>query len=281
MWVVNVKNILELIRYMMREFVPLLILLLAVISCASLNQDAFIYSCRDGDYILMENYIKKGANIHDMGDIGLPPIQAAIFSESIRAVKLLLDKGADPNAVTEDKRSALGLAVNKGNYKIIKLLLDYGADPDLSQGRPPLAEAALNKRLDIVKLLLKYEASVTSPNDTIYPVLMYARDFETAKLLLQHGAGATINNRNSQGMTALSACFAIAPKDPKAALEFVQLLVEHGADVNIEDAKGDTILDLLLLNAEEQPERFNGLVEFMIKNGSQKGSHRWEWERGQ
>jgi ankyrin repeat protein len=259
--------------------VALVMFLLTTSSCTFVNQDAFIYACREGDWGLMEDYIQNGADVNGIGGIGLPPLQAAIFSNNIRAVKLLLDKGADSNALDQNKCSALSLAVNKGYSDIVVILLQHRADPEVPCFRTPLAEATVNSRLDIVKLLVRYGASANGQDEAYRTALMHVQDINTAKLLLKNGADKTINQRDKEGRTALFACFTVALDNPERALEIVKLLIKHGADVNIEDIRGRTILDYLLLNAEEHPEAYNGLVTFMIKNGAKKGSQIWDMDK--
>lgn len=48
--------------------------------------------------------------------------------------RLLLDGGADPNAVDEDKDTPLHYACSSGNVEIISLLLAKGADPTAADG---------------------------------------------------------------------------------------------------------------------------------------------------
>ena len=72
--------------------------------------------------------------------------------------RLLLDHGADINAVDEEYRSTpLGLAARRGQRALVELLLERGADPDLAGaawGRP-VAWARARAHGDIVDMLLR------------------------------------------------------------------------------------------------------------------------------
>lgn len=57
------------------------------------------------------------------------PIRAAIAINSPGAVRLLLDFGADPNAVEETGTRPLQIALRMEHFRIAALLLDFGADP--------------------------------------------------------------------------------------------------------------------------------------------------------
>ena len=67
----------------------------------------------------------------------------------------LLEHGADPNRMTQWRRTALHQAVQRDNdLDIIKVSLDHGADPALlADGRPAVAMAARRGRGDVLELL--------------------------------------------------------------------------------------------------------------------------------
>ncbi|KAH8895767.1 ankyrin, partial [Thozetella sp. PMI_491] len=80
-------------------------------------------------------------------------------------VKLLLDKGADPNSLNSWGHSTpLLRAVEMRHKVIVKLLLDKGADPNLESPRrsriSPFVIATERRYEDIVRLLLEKGATV-------------------------------------------------------------------------------------------------------------------------
>ena len=57
-------------------------------------------------------------------------LHQAVFGNSAEAVKLLLERGADPNLRCEgDNAYPLHFAVEKKKFPIIRLLIEHGADP--------------------------------------------------------------------------------------------------------------------------------------------------------
>ncbi|KAK3346991.1 ankyrin repeat-containing domain protein, partial [Lasiosphaeria hispida] len=56
------------------------------------------------------------------------PFYSATSNRDIEVVKLLLDKGGDITAATEDGYTPLYSASNKGHLEVVKLLLNKGAD---------------------------------------------------------------------------------------------------------------------------------------------------------
>ena len=71
-------------------------------------------------------------------------------------MRVLLDAGADCNAVDLAGCSALSRAAAKGRLSCVELLLAAGADPLKADeiGNTPLFEAVLNKHLECARILL-------------------------------------------------------------------------------------------------------------------------------
>ena len=59
------------------------------------------------------------------------PLQLAAWEGTLGSVRLLLEAGADPNAITSGGGTPLSTAMWHNAMDKIKLLLDHGADPDL------------------------------------------------------------------------------------------------------------------------------------------------------
>lgn len=51
------------------------------------------------------------------------------------SVKLLLERGADPNTLNAQRSVPLITAINYDNIDIIKTLLEYGADPGIENAK--------------------------------------------------------------------------------------------------------------------------------------------------
>ncbi|KAE9390339.1 ankyrin [Gymnopus androsaceus JB14] len=78
--------------------------------------------------------LEKGANPNAQGGHYGNALQAAVAEESEPIVKLLLEKGADPNAQGGFYGNALQIAVADENEPIVKLLLEKGADANAQGG---------------------------------------------------------------------------------------------------------------------------------------------------
>ena len=76
-------------------------------------------------------------------------------------VRLLVEKGADVNAINYEGETALMIAVDAGdNPEVVKLLLEKGADVNArtKEGETALMIASKRLRLDAIKLLKAHGA---------------------------------------------------------------------------------------------------------------------------
>ena len=80
---------------------------------------------------------------NEFGDDGFHPLGLACFFGHVDAARLLLERGADANALSRNERiqtaaiHAAAAAEGKGEsvrYELVKLALEHGADPNLRQG---------------------------------------------------------------------------------------------------------------------------------------------------
>jgi ankyrin repeat protein len=178
-------------------------------------------------------------------------------------VRMVLDRGADPNTVfeidestTEDTkclrylRTALCEAIGWSPGKV-RVLLAAGADADknLTSGMydSPMQFAVSMKSLDTVRILLENGSNANTvalprsnkrslddepqrDNGTPLQIAVSNRDTAIIKILLEHKANANIIHGNMPH-TALQ----MASRD--GVKEIVELLLEYGADVNAPPTK--------------------------------------------
>ena len=114
---------------------------------------------RDG--VKVKKLLEAGTNANALDQDGQTALMFAAFNGHSEIVMALLDKGA-----VLDRRDLLGrtalLYASTGPFpETVKLLLDNGAKPnivDSDEHFTPLMHAAAEGNLDVVKLLMKYEA---------------------------------------------------------------------------------------------------------------------------
>lgn len=97
------------------------------------------------------------------GLLGLA-IHTASESDHEEVVQVLLDAGADIDALDDETGTALQIACRGGYEKVVRVLVDAGADVDLRGGRwyepPPLYIASKRGYESIVRILIDAGANV-------------------------------------------------------------------------------------------------------------------------
>ena len=180
---------------------------------------------------------------------------------SVETVKLLLTKGADVNARSDDG-TALMMAVRWGHTEIVKLLLAAGAQVDarhrlgysalmMSAGRsipemnPPRGQPLPPPAAEIMSLLLAKGADANFLGRDGETALMGANSAEKVRLLVARGA--QVNTKDKEARTALM--FAVDRGD----VEVVEALLQAGADASVINEKGASAL----MYALQEPSPYN------------------------
>ena len=203
---------------------------------------AMVVAIQNGHYDVARYLVEKGADINKANEKGWTPLYLSVKHRNLETgtipvpnqnqafdfIKLLLERNVDVNArVTfnteirngqratwfeEDGATAFMRAALCGDIEVMRMLLAKGADPTIktADGTTALMAAA---GVGYTEGFIQYR----SKEDSI----------EAVKLLLELGA-ADVNAQNAGGLTALHGAA------HRAALDEIKLLVEHGADLQIE-----------------------------------------------
>jgi uncharacterized protein len=110
------------------------------------------------------------ARANAFGDDGFHPLGLACFFGHVEAARLLLERGADANALSRNEHIQTA-AIHAGSasvgtdeatrYELVKLALEHGADPNLPQGGGFRAIDAARQNGDerVERLLLDHGAT--------------------------------------------------------------------------------------------------------------------------
>jgi len=87
------------------------------------------------------------------------PLHVAVAEGDLDIFRLLLSRGADPNATLEDRGTPLAAAARKWQTTMLKELLDHGADPNLA-GSSAVVFAASTGYIEGMLMLISHGANI-------------------------------------------------------------------------------------------------------------------------
>jgi len=198
-----------------------------------------------------------------------------LAAPDVEKMKLLIDRGANADARSKNRFSALLVAAQyPGSSAAMNLLLDHGAKVRLpkGQGAPlfnafPIMLAAFSGNSESIGRLHQ-EGDRVDDKMTFFglfpvtPLMELATTHRTGSVRALLDAGAQVDEADGDGITVLSWA-AIANR-----VDMASLLIERGADVNHVDKKGMTPL-LYAASID-----FGGaeMIDLLLRSGAQNSA---------
>lgn len=159
--------------------------------------------------VLIARYLGHADFAREIADAhpGIDLWEAAALGDQHRTAELL-GLGSEVNGINVDGYTPLGLACFFGHLEEARLLLDHGADPNAISTNEmtvmPIHSALAGGHKEIVRLLLERGAEPDEPTGSDWTPLHYVAesgDLETARALID--AGARSGYTRDDGKTAL------------------------------------------------------------------------------
>ena len=165
-----------------------------------------------GDTAAVLSLISAGANIDARDARGRTPALAATHGRHAGTVQALIQSGADINLRDNRSDNVLLYAGAEGLLDILRLAIAAGADTRLTNryGGTALIPASERGHVDVVRELLDH-------------------------------SDVDVNHVNNLGWTALLEAIVLSDGGPRHQ-QIVELLIGHGANVNLPDKEGATPL---------------------------------------
>lgn len=216
-------------------------------------QTAVLY----GDIAAAEAALQEGCSINEGGENNFTPLCLAMISMEPGMFAWVLAKGADANApIGPGKMSPIFMAARSGREIAVRELAKSGVDinqRDNNEDTPLIRACRGNKYCyPAIRALLECGADVNAVNKQQRSALYFLSDsvynmdtVENARALI--GKGANVNAADVDGVTplmklcsCLGSVFCDEPiYDKESVLAMLKLLVDSGADVNVEKKSGD------------------------------------------
>jgi len=239
------------------------------------NRHSLFIAAESGTPDMMRMLIRRGADVakaplHSDGQTILHKVGAVNYKEKLL---LLIEAGADINAVDGFGASALNLSAEACDFPKVRTLLELGANPNHANGagRRPLDRAMElptynDEAFKIVTALLGAGASPDiAPSESVpnSPLHVAARsgNVRAVKLLLSHGASVDVADRY-MGTTP----WLLAAGAP--SYEICELLRDRGANTAVKDKSNRNVLhyaarsgEFRLLTAALNDPAFKGQID--------------------
>jgi ankyrin repeat protein len=219
---------------------------------------ALLFAAQQGDSESAVRLIEGGADVNDTAPIGTSALVVAAFSNEAAVGRLLLDRGATPNAA-DAGYSALHAAILRGNFDLATALIAHGADVNQRITKPsgarrqsadyafgntlvgatPVYLAAKFAEIPILRALLAAQADPTlSLPDGSAPLLAA---METGKINSLGGEGLG-EDRRDRNVFFRAYNTQSDQEIENDVLELTSILTSAHVDVNAANRAGNTAL---------------------------------------
>ena len=185
--------------------------------------------------------LDRGADVQAVDSIGENALFKAALGKSPEIVALLVERGIPVDAKNDFDETALFRAASYSDPAVVTMFLELGADPTGEEygAYTALHSAAGNRNPEVAALLLDRGADITKITNFFgeTPLMTATRlgAVETAALLLDRGADANETAYSNRPVLHTAAT--------RGNAAMVQLLIDRGARVVATDGEGNTALD--------------------------------------
>jgi len=215
--------------------------------------------------------IKKGLDVNfQSGYSNEAPIHAAVKNEIPELVKLLLQSGANINAINNYGKTPLHIATENSNLKILQLLIKNGADINITDNYGKTAYNIAKDKINQkpAEFLIKSGAKNNSKLDSLFVIAVKNNNYEKAKKLLKEGANIHARDKSEYVFQANTALHIVKSK------KIAQLLINNNANINLRNKSGELPI-LAVENKEVQkwfydkgffPENYKPILDSCYNN---------------
>ena len=176
----------------------------------------------------VQSHLFWGCDINDVDEQGRSPLFWAAANGHLDILRLLLSKGAEPNAERVGEDSPLCAAVDSGNLEATRLLLQAGALISKCGHSSPLGIAVDRRNVTAVQLLIPYLSGAGAEGTTLRSSAACQAINQKEPVLLDAVLGGTEDPSSAIGLVCnFDHAMGLAVKTGKE--EMIGVLLRHGA----------------------------------------------------
>lgn len=221
-------------------------------------------ACEEGHEDLVRILVERGARVDAIDRTGNNTSHCAARSKNKNILELLMNFEIDINAKNFGDQTALHIARGQGNEEIVKFLVDCGARVN-GWERPVWVDAVKKRYMNIVLLLLDYGLDVNSKTSEEKPLLheVYVYDGYNETAASLIERGADINITDRDGDSILHRVADFALDEED---DFCEFLIERGCDVNMRNNSGQSALHCA---CDRDPTDTIDIVKIIVESGAE------------
>ena len=271
-----------------RTFAVMALVMPAVPTAAEPSPEPLFQAIRTGNIVQISRALDSGISARAIDGNGTPALMSATSFCDAAVVKLLLDRGADPNATNKAGATALMWAIPE--LTKVKLLVARGANVNARSGdlgrTPLLVAAGYPNTADILRVLVRKGADIKAKDKEGMHALGRAvlhADVENVRFLVENGSD--MSDRSGFGEFGLGLYF--VGRD----LQIAEYLLSQGLKVGKEalaiahGAQSVTLLDRMLaagadVNAPIKVLKSTPLLMATAAEQTRPDSLRWLLDKG-
>ena len=230
-------------------------------------------NCPSSNLPMVKLLIEKGAEVDYQTDHGYSALMKAAENGNVEAVKCLIKHGAQVDLGDNRGKSALEFGCEKGNVEVVKVLLEVEGVEGLSSGdmqhsvHSSFNAAVEHNHTKLVRWFL--ESCIRMVINIPVSALFFAIDNQSIEMVqLLLDHGAEVNIQNERKVSALMLAAS------KGNIEVAKKLLERGADVSLKGKGGSTAL-LSVLSADDHavPQQSKiAIVKLLLEYGDIRGN---------
>ncbi len=215
------------------------------------------------DAELFHILVEAGADVNAVDAIGRPLLLSALKLDRLDVVGLLLEAGADASVIDTNGRPALQEPIREGDKDLIAMLLAAGANPSAGDHKrnPLVWGAILGGELEIAQMLFEAGADPNMVDEDLRPLLESAiwEGPDMTRLILEAGAHVDIRVRTGAPIISATA--------QTRYLDAWKLLLAEGPDVEACDHAGNPPLVYAIRSGDSE------IVRLLLDAGANADGH--------
>lgn len=223
-------------------------------------------AAKKGNIKILKYLLRKTKNVDVRDNYDYTPLH---FAKKVKVCKLLIESGANVNALSNTFHTLLHSAVSDNNIKVVDFLIKNGADMHVHSDSTvsPLELAMHNNKFEIVKILIKHKYPDKIVDEFIKEYLydvFRSSNLEMIKFFLENLENANVSFRDKCfgytvmiknplfRVTQINSTFEITNN----SFEIIKYLISKKCDVYEIDDRGNSLLHLSSSNSTIEVMKF-------------------------